>query len=209
VRQLEGEEVESLIHNPTNEQKEIRTMATKKNQRQCAAKKDQNVEHKLLSLPTFGFLKGSVSVSDLAVGMAGGLLGQGVVKKALEGFGLFAMLPAALQRFSPLILGAASGFIMQLAAKQNLPVIKSVLKPSGAKAYMTGAIAAGAMVQAWQELQTAFPDMFNDYVYLPGNMAGVIVNRPLAGVLVDRPRSRSNLNALSALNRAHADRDAI
>lgn len=168
------------------------------NKRRCAAKR--SVEHALLSVPTFGgILKGSVNTKDLAVGVGAGLLGQGGVKYLLEKVGVLATLPPMVQRLMPLLSGVATGVGL-------LYLDKKVLKKGRGRAHMIGAIAAGAVVQGWQELQAQFPDRFNDYVYLP-SMNGMLVDRPFNGMLIDTPSSSANLSALHAMNMANASQD--
>lgn len=179
-------------------------MSATKSKRRCAAK---SAEHRLIALPGFGLLQGSVNMKDFAVGAAAGLLGQGGVKYALERFGLIASLPQMVQRFMPLLSGVITGYALSIADKKI--VKKGLFNPGAAKAHMAGAVAAGALVQAWQELQAQWPDTFNDYVYLP-SMNGVLVDRPaLNGVLVDTQASAANLSALNAYNLANRDEDAI
>lgn len=176
-------------------------MSATKTKRRCAAQK--SAEHRLIALPGLGFLKGSVQTKDFAVGAGVGLLGQGGVKWALEKIGVIDQIPAIAQRFMPLLSGVITGYGLLLLDKK-------VLKKGRGRAHMIGAIAAGAVVQAWQELQAQFPDKFNDYVYLPA-YNGVLLDRPsgMNGVLVDTQRSAANLSALNAYNLANREEDAI
>jgi hypothetical protein len=189
---------------PTGGTSEVKNVKAA-NKRRCAAKR--SVEHALLSVPTFGgILKGSVNTKDLAVGVGAGLLGQGGVKYVLEKVGMLATLPPLVQRFMPFLSGVVTGVGL-------LYLDKKVLKKGRGRAHMIGSIAAGAVVQGWQELQAQFPDKFNDYVYLPTGMAGILVDRPFngMGMLIDTPNSSANLSALHAMNMANAahDDDAI
>jgi hypothetical protein len=173
--------------------------------RRCAAKR-KSAEHSLISVPTFGLLKGTVGVKDFAVGAAAGLLGQGGVKWLAGQLGILPSIPQVVQRFMPLTSGVVTGLGLYYLDKK-------VLRKGKGKAYMTGAIAAGATLQAWQELQAMYPATFNDYIYVPtyAGYNGVLIDRPLAGVLIDRPSNTSaqNLSRLQAINMAGRDEDAI
>lgn len=153
----------------------------------------RKLDHKLLSIPRLGgFFKRALPTRDFAVGALGGLLGQGGVKYVLDKVGVLATLPPLVQRFMPLLSGVATGAVMYYADR-------TVFKKGRGMAYATGAITAGAVIQAWQELQAQYPDTFNDYVYLPNyNGMGLLVDKSYNGTLVDT--SGPNMARLSAMH---------
>lgn len=148
-----------------------------------------------VTLP-FGVFKTPVNTGAVAIGAGLTLVGASVLKalmaKSVTEAGWAANIPGTVQNNVPVLFGAATAGVLYFATKK-----------SGKRGYATGALGAGILMSAWENLKRAAPERFGDVVALRYNEFGMLVDsrsRGMGGILVDSPQR----HRLAAVARAES-----
>ena len=131
------------------------------------------VSMNLNGLPSFGK---QVKSTDVYAGVAAGLAGVGVVKYLVNNVLSPTLVPAALQKFVPLIAGGLTGAALYFVQK----------KSPRAAGHMVGAVATGAAITAMDFMRSKVPGLAAiDTLRLGEDYDGLLVNdRGMNGLLV-------------------------